>query len=980
MAEKKSRFQRAVEYLNRPPERYNNLQEQIDNLSIKRDINLDPDRVSLYGPVYGYNTKSGYFPDANEVGDGTGNSAVVACLEVLSTSFSEAQLEVYELDKDTNQYEIIHNHPMSNLFKKPNPYMSGELLNSYMMYSLHAQGNAYLFKRRSEKGRVVELHPIMPHMIYPKGNQKDLITHYDYELPDGKVKIEVDDIIHLRLNMDTHDHRVGRAPLKNVLREIIGDESAGQFATSLLKNMGVPGVILSPKGGDDIFGGPTKEQAEQIAEAYKNKFGGANRGAPMVLSGPMDVDVVAFSPDQLNLNELRRIPEERVSAVLGVPAILAGLGAGLDAATYSNARELREFFTENKLVPLWRIIAGELTHQLLRKDFTDNLDVVARFNVDNVKAMAEDRAELLKSMDIGVKGGWVSIAEARQALGLPTNDSHNVYLRSLQWMETAGDTDGLGTVYTGDPIIDDEPKPFNEQVESESDQNLMEGTAIGKSKELLSTDTFPVDSERQNIILTPTRLDESKYVAEMPNGAFCILRHQDNEVIKCYQTRKEAEDALERMKKEEEKADDVYGTEAEAETRARELGCEGSHERNMDGNIMYMPCSTRQEYEKLTQDKPEVMPKPIEYTEDIKIDGTQLIKDALSEFELELDILEMEAKAPGDPATRNADGPKLDSDDITNFPEKGENMAISLRNSRYKVFPDYAFVLKMKEDYPSLWRRAGTGGNPPTAFTGNDAFRNWSKYRKGDRSTAVLAWVRRRELYMGRHAGDKLLNGTIAMMKWGGITKAGPTEMKKIVREAMKKIDDKKEAKQPVTVPESVKKILADKVKKHNAKSKYKVTSRMLQAVYRRGIGAYFNNPSSVRGNVSSARQWALARVNAFLAGVRGKFPRKPFDTDLLPAGHPMKKSMKAESVKVGDYVSWSINKDPDPPSVIHGIVDRIVKTGTVKVGNEKYEASADKPVAVMTVYAQIDGRHEKTNRKVARYFSALRIIQPWDK
>lgn len=66
-----------------------------------------------------------------------------------------------------------------------------------------------------------------------------------------------------------------------------------------------------------------------------------------------------------------------------------------------------------------------------------------------------------------------------------------------------------------------------------------------------------------------------------------------------------------------------------------------------------------------------------------------------------------------------------------------------------------------------------------------------------------------------------------------------------------------------------------------------------LQAVYRRGIGAYRGNPSSVRGNVSSPQQWAMARVNAFMAGLRGKFPRKAFDTDLFPKGHPRASSKK---------------------------------------------------------------------------------------
>ena len=798
MAENRNRFQRALDFLNRPPARY--------DIGYKRDINLDPDRVNLSGPVYGYNTNAGYFPDTNDVGDGTGNSAVVACLEVLSTSFSEAYLEVYEMDTDTNQYEIVHNHPVAKLFKRPNPYMSGELLNSYLMYSLHANGDAYIFKRRSEAGRVVELHPIMPHLITPRGNTKKLITHYDYELPDGKVVIKREDMIHVRLNVDPHDHRRGRAPLKNVLREIIGDEAAGQFATALLTNMGVPGVILSPKGGDDIFGGPTKEQADQISEAYKTKFGGANRGAPMVLSGPMDVDVVSFSPEQLNLNELRRVPEERISAVLGVPAILAGLGAGLESATYSNARSLREFFTENKLVPLWRIVAGELSHQILKADFTDKDNMILRYDTSQVKSLAEDRAELIKSMDVGVKGGWVSIAEARQAVGLPTDESHNIYLRSLQWEQLSSNDDEYDNEYLGPDNLDEAPQPYQDQMLDEVDALIVEEDetnetnetievldAFGKEqKDLLSTVSFPIDSVRTDGPMpSATRLEGEKYVAEMPNGAFCVIGHNDGKVIRCFQTRKEADNFLKRIEgnKEDKASVDVFGTEAEASVRAEQIGCEGTHTHDHDGNIMYMPCSTHEIYERMTQDKPEV-PDNIEYSKTIKIDE-EFVNTVMDEFAQEVDILEMEAKKPGDPATRNAGGPKLDKDDITNFPERGDNLAIRLSNSKHKVFPDHAFVQKMKDDYPTLWRSAGTGGNPPTAFTGNDAFRLWTKYRQGDRSTAVLAWVRRRELYMGRHGNDKRIKGVIAAMKWGGLLPMGATEMKAIVREAMKKIDDR---------------------------------------------------------------------------------------------------------------------------------------------------------------------------------------------
>ena len=36
---------------------------------------------------------------------------------------------------------------------------------------------------------------------------------------------------------------------------------------------------------------------------------------------------------------------------------------------------------------------------------------------------------------------------------------------------------------------------------------------------------------------------------------------------------------------------------------------------------------------------------------------------------------------------------------------------------------------------------------------------------------------------MNRHQGNNRLNGTIAVMKWGGVTKSGVSAMKKLVNE-----------------------------------------------------------------------------------------------------------------------------------------------------------------------------------------------------
>jgi hypothetical protein len=237
---------------------------------------------------------------------------------------------------------------------------------------------------------------------------------------------------------------------------------------------------------------------------------------------------------------------------------------------------------------------------------------------------------------------------------------------------------------------------------------------------------------------------------------------------------------------------------------------------------------------------------------------------------------------------------------------------------------------------------------------------------------------------MGRHQGNTRLAGTVANIKWGGVSNIGVSAMKKIIsdqkkivrqrRKAAEEMADEifeKELTETKAVSARVRKALAKKVKDHNAKNpKYRANLRTLTSVFNRGVGAYRTSPGSVRGNVTSADQWGLGRVNGFLHALRtGRFKRKPYDQDLLPSNHPLssKKSgeieEKAKSVRVGQSVSWSINKDPQPPSTVHGIV--------VSVNSEKKEAT-------MQVWAIMeDGSHKKTDRKVTMPISKLKVIKP---
>lgn len=309
------------------------------------------------------------------------------------------------------------------------------------------------------------------------------------------------------------------------------------------------------------------------------------------------------------------------------------------------------------------------------------------------------------------------------------------------------------------------------------------------------------------------------------------------------------------VKKKSEVAKDTFTTRAEASARASEIGCVGTHQHTVDGEAVFMPCDTHAEYDRLAKDLDRyASPEDMRHRR----------KENDDEEKAESDV----NTTPTDAMAKNA--------------ERG---------------------LNLRKEY-------GRGGTQVGVARANQLK---SKERLSPRT------VRRMHSYFSRHEVDKRAEGfrrgeagwpsagLVAWLLWGG--DEGQSWAARKVKELDKERDKAQELaaymedlqieeKAPTKISEAVKKGLAEKVKDHNEKHGDKkgkrVTQRMLEAVFRRGVGAYNTNPSSVRPSVNSADQWAYARVNVFLQAVRtGKYKSGKFDTDLLPEGHPLKSKDK---------------------------------------------------------------------------------------
>jgi HK97 family phage portal protein len=423
-------------------------------------------RAALWTSAHIPGTRINY----SRVGDGRHNSIVEAVIGWVSRNFPEAPIVVRTLND--GEWSIVQGHPMATLIERPNEFFSGVLLWMATIVSLMAHGESFWAKVRNSTGNVIELWWVPNDLIAPKwpSDGSVFISHYEYR-PSGSgapIILRPQDVVHLRDGVDPQNLRRGRSRLAALLREVFTDDEATNYTAALLQNMGVPGVVIAPKDTGAVV------DAEKVATTFHEKFSGDKRGEAMVLTGPTDVTLLSFNPQQMDLRNLRRIPEERISAVYGVAAIVAGLGAGLDRSTFANFEEARQAAYEECIIPYQRLIASELEVQLL-PDFEANaagLDV--DFDLSDVRVLADDVDALWRRVDLAVSHGWITVESAKKMVGVPVDEGDNVYLRPLNVL----------TVPAGAGVPEQTTAPSLEAVKSAKARGLKAGRRLSRKPDL----------------------------------------------------------------------------------------------------------------------------------------------------------------------------------------------------------------------------------------------------------------------------------------------------------------------------------------------------------------------------------------------------------------------------------------------------------------------------------------------------------------
>ena len=341
----------------------------------------------------------------------SGNEIMYACIEERCTSLAEPRLvAVRRTDKGPEQ---IKDHPVLDLFERPNPFLSGESLISSLGMYRDISGNAYLELVRSAAGKIVELWPLRPDRMYviPDPNPNVHIRGWEYRIGGSSTFLPAQNVVQWR-SRNPLDDWYGMPMFRPAAMRIDTAAAMRAFTNAFFNNAAVPSGLLTIEKQIGVA------EAQMIRDRNRNDYGGRNAFNMMVMAGN---GTVTFTPMGLPMGErgiampeLDEILDAKIAMPSGVPLELIGARLGMIHGNRSTMKEARAGFMDETMAPIWRELAAVLT-MALQPEYGD-FDYL-EFDTSTVKALQEDENAKTERYIKKLHAGGISVQEFRTALG-----------------------------------------------------------------------------------------------------------------------------------------------------------------------------------------------------------------------------------------------------------------------------------------------------------------------------------------------------------------------------------------------------------------------------------------------------------------------------------------------------------------------------------------------------------------------------------
>jgi HK97 family phage portal protein len=391
-----------------------------------------PNGTQVGGRI-GYPSKAGYL--ANVEHGFNRNPVVAACVGVYASTLNEPPLAAMYDDGTINR-----NHPVSLLFRKPNPRMGQAEFWQIVWTYLGISGNAYIVKVRSAMGNIVEMYPYSDAHVAPLLNDLGWVYAFRYQSGNITQDWPADDVIHIQnpAYRDPVNMHKGISPITVAWDKINTYNELQATIYSLVASNAVPSGVLSAPG--DI---PIATVESLKAQLRKRKdASGRERTDPLVLGSGMNYTQMGLDAQKLQAIETIQELETSICGAFRIHPAVVLTSAGLARSTYNNLASAYQEFTTLTRVPFWNALEEQLESGL-RKEFPD---VQLQFDLSQVQALQPDVDAVIYPVIAEFNANIITLNESRAKLGFEPVEDGDKY--SYEVVPQAG---GFGAFTADEP-------------------------------------------------------------------------------------------------------------------------------------------------------------------------------------------------------------------------------------------------------------------------------------------------------------------------------------------------------------------------------------------------------------------------------------------------------------------------------------------------------------------------------------------------
>lgn len=353
------------------------------------------------------------------------STPVYAAVTLIADSVSSVPCIVYESTSDDQGRQVNKRATNSSLYRllhdAPNRWQNRQQYFELVAGHLLLTGNHFAAKIRNNRGEVIELHPLLPHLVDIEVTD-DMRFLYHYKISDSEVRtFRRDQIFHVA--GFGYDGVRGYSPI-TLHREAIGlNLAAEKFTAKTYSNYGRPGGILSHPGPLE------DEEVEAIKTSWQNAHGGLDNAHKIAfIQGELNWQATSLSNEDLEFLESRKFTVNEIARIFRVPPPFL---QDLERATFSNIEELGHFFRDFTIRPFVVRIEEAIKKDLVPAKSQGKL--YAKFKLE-----ALFRANIATRYDAygeAIRDGWLSRNEVRIAEDMNPVDGLDEHLLPLNMLE-----------------------------------------------------------------------------------------------------------------------------------------------------------------------------------------------------------------------------------------------------------------------------------------------------------------------------------------------------------------------------------------------------------------------------------------------------------------------------------------------------------------------------------------------------------------